>query len=163
MGPSKFNEPSTRRLALDSTSSYWFSPNYTHLTCRNFICQHLAITKTTVKQHPLAIIWFDSHWESPRFFGTHAIFSAINSHDASLHGIPNYTPPLQRSWKGVYWFHLVRLSICGQNRVRSVSSTILVRSILYLHILSSNFRRCAACKVCVKIQKFEILVNSLNL
>ena len=35
-----------------------------------------------------------------------------------------------------------KMSICGQNRVCSVSSTILVRSILYLHILSSNFRRC---------------------
>ena len=34
----------------------------------------------------------------------------------------------------------VHLSVCGQNRVRSVSSTILIGSILYLHILSSNFR-----------------------
>ena len=32
----------------------------------------------------------------------------------------------------------VRLSVCGQNRVRSVSSTILIGSISYLHILSSN-------------------------
>ena len=48
--------------------------------------------------------------------------------------------------KGVYWFHLVRLSVCGQNRVRSVSSTILARSIPYLHILSSNLRRCVVCK-----------------
>ena len=43
--------------------------------------------------------------------------------------------------RGVYWYHLVRLSVCGQNCVRSVSSTILIRSISYLHILSSNFRR----------------------
>ena len=35
----------------------------------------------------------------------------------------------------------VRLSVCGQNRVCSVSSTILIASISYLHILSSNFRR----------------------
>ena len=36
-------------------------------------------------------------------------------------------------------------SVCGQNRVRSVSSTILARSISYLHILSSNLRRCITC------------------
>ena len=35
----------------------------------------------------------------------------------------------------IYWFHLVRLSVCGQNRVHSVSSTILIGSISYLHIL----------------------------
>ena len=61
---------------------------------------------------------------------------------------------IQQSWKwggGVCWFHLVRLSVCGQNRVRSVSSTILVGSISYLHILSSNLRRCVACNVCFKI------------
>ena len=72
-------------------------------------------------------------------------------------------PSLQRRWKGGNWFHLVRLSVCGQNRVRSVSSTILIGSISYLHILSSNFRRCVACNGCFKIQKFEILANSLNL
>ena len=53
----------------------------------------------------------------------------------------NYTSRSMK-WKGVYWFHLVRLSICpsvplsvsGQNHVCSVSSTILARSISYLHI-----------------------------
>ena len=54
-----------------------------------FICQHSAITETTVKQRLLAIIWFDSHWESPGFFGIHAIFSGINTRDASLHGEPS--------------------------------------------------------------------------
>ena len=53
-----------------------------------------------------------------------------------------------------------KLSVCGQNRVRSLSSTIIVRSISYLPILSSNFRRCVACNVCFKIWKFEILANS---
>ena len=48
----------------------------------------------------------------------------------------------------------VRLSVCGQNRVRSVSSAILIGSISYLHILSSNFRRCVACNARFKIQKF---------
>ena len=71
---------------------------------------------------------------------------------------PLLYPPLQRSWKGVYWFHLVclsvhpsvRLSICEQNRVCSASSTILTGSISHLHILSSNFRRCVGCNVCLK-------------
>ena len=63
----------------------------------------------------------------------------------------------------VYWFHLVHLSVCGQNRVRSVSSIIPIGSISYLPILSSNFRRCVVCNVCFKIQKFDILANSLNL
>ena len=48
------------------------------------------------------------------------------------------------------------LSVCGQNRVRSVSSTILVGSISYLHILSSNLRRCAACNVCSIIKRLKI-------
>ena len=70
-------------------------------------------------------------------------------------------PTLRR--EGIYWFHLVRpsvlpsahLSVSGQNRVRSVFSTILARSISYLHILSTKFRRCVACRVfSYKIPKF---------
>ena len=38
----------------------------THLTCRNFICQHSAIVETTIKQRPLAFILCDCRcWESP--------------------------------------------------------------------------------------------------
>ena len=55
---------------------------------------------------------------------------------------------LQQSWKGGTLFFspcpFVHLSV-RQNCVRSVSSTILV---------GSNFRRCVACKVCFKIEKF---------
>ena len=47
----------------------------------------------------------------------------------------------------------VRLSVCGQNRVPSVSSRILMGSISYLHILSSNFRRCVACNARFTILK----------
>ena len=65
--------------------------------------------------------------------------------------------------RGVYWFHLVRLSVCGQNRVCSVFSTILVGSISYLHTSSCNLRKCVMCNVCFKILKIEILANSLNL
>ena len=70
----------------------------------------------------------------------------------------SYTP-LQRSWKGgilVSPCSSVRLSVCGQNRVRSVSSTLLIRSISYLHILSSNFRRCVACNVCLKLKNLQL-------
>ena len=57
----------------------------------------------------------------------------------------------------------VGMSTCGQNGVHSVSSTILAGSISYLHILSSNFRRCVTCKVFFfKIQKCETLANSWN-
>ena len=52
-------------------------------------------------------------------------------------------------------------SVCGQNRVHSVSPIILAGSISYLHILSSNFRRCVAYKGFWK--KFEVLAKSLNL
>ena len=38
-----------------------------------------------------------------------------------------------------------KMSVRGQNHVCSVSSTIHAGSISYLHILSSNFRRCVAC------------------
>ena len=47
----------------------------------------------------------------------------------------------------------VRLSVCGHNRVRSVSSTILAGSSSDLHILSSNFNGCVAREVYLKIQK----------
>ena len=53
-----------------------------------------------------------------------------------------YFYPAQRSWRGVYWFHVFRLSICGPNSVRSVSSTKLDGSITYLRILSKQFQLC---------------------
>ena len=57
-------------------------------------------------------------------------------------------PPTQQSCWGVYWFYSVCPSVCPSvrpaSRVRSVAPTVLVGSISYLHILSSNFRRCVA-------------------
>ena len=65
-----------------------------------------------------------------------------------------YPPPNKVVW-GVYWFHSVRLSVRPCVRpascVRSVASTVLVGSISYLYILSSNFRMCVGCKVSCKI------------
>ena len=75
---------------------------------------------------------------------------------------------LEQSWKGgilVSRHPSVPLSvcpsvcpsICGQNCVCSVSSAILAGSILYLHILSGNFRWCVTCNVFSKILKLVFL------
>ena len=40
------------------------------------------------------------------------------------------------------------------SRVHSVAATVLVGSISYLYILSSNFSRCVACKISCKIRIF---------
>ena len=66
-------------------------------------------------------------------------------------------PPLQRSWKGVYWYHLVRLSVC--------LSVDRIVSALYLQQYSSDpFHICTsyqatsegvACNVRLKIQKYK--------
>ena len=67
---------------------------------------------------------------------------------------------------GVYWFLCLSIcpsvcpSVCGQNHVRSVTSTILARSISYLHVLLSNLRRCVACEVFCKI--LGILGSDMN-
>ena len=50
----------------------------------------------------------------------------------------NYTPRFNK----VKWGYT---GFSGQNRVHSVSATILAWSISYLHILSSNFKMCVAC------------------
>ena len=69
-----------------------------------------------------------------------------------------FIPPLQRSWKGGFLNSPCPSfcpSIYGRNRGCSVSSTILTRSVSYLHILSSNFRRCVVCKFIAKFQKLK--------
>ena len=47
--------------------------------------------------------------------------------------------------RSLYRIQLVRLSACGKKQARPVFSTILARSILYLHILSTNSQACVAC------------------
>ena len=74
-------------------------------------------------------------------------------------------PLTQRSCWGVYWFHSVclsvRPSVCPSvrpaSRVRSVAPSDLVGSISYSYNLSSNYRRCVACKDSCKILKFEFI------
>ena len=74
--------------------------------------------------------------------------------------------PAQRSCKGVYQFHSVPLSVCPSIRpascVCSVALIVLVGSISYWYILSSNFRKCVACKVFCKRLKFAFLVIFLK-
>ena len=55
----------------------------------------------------------------------------------------------------------VRPSVRPANRVHFVASTVLVGSILYSYILSSNFRRCVACKVF--LQNFQINIFGICL
>ena len=57
----------------------------------------------------------------------------------------------------------IRPNVRPASRVRSVAPAVLVGSILYLYILSSNFIRCVACKVSCKISIFEFLAIFLNL
>ena len=72
----------------------------------------------------------------------------------------NYSPPHNEVVGGI----LVSLhpSVRPACRVHSVAPTVLIGSILYLYIFSSNFRRCVACKVSGKISKFEFLAIFLK-
>ena len=54
-------------------------------------------------------------------------------------------------------------SVRPASRVRYIAPTVLVGSILYLYILSSNFRGCVACIVSYQISKFEFLAVFQNL
>ena len=53
-------------------------------------------------------------------------------------------------------------SVCGQNRFCSVSSTIPVGSISYLHILSSNFRGVLRVRVIAKFWNFWQILEICN-
>ena len=50
------SQSSTRQLAMECFCR--LSPNYTYLTCQNFVCQHWVMAETTVKQHAFAFILF---------------------------------------------------------------------------------------------------------
>ena len=77
-----------------------------------------------------------------------------------------YTPAQRSCWGGI--LVSVRLSVCPSIRPASVPRPSRIPcllcsayssggSISILYILSSNFRRCDACKVSCKILKFEFL------
>ena len=63
-------------------------------------------------------------------------------------GYTGFTPSVRPS---------ICLSVRPASRVNSVAPTILIGSISFSYILSSNFRRCVTCKVHCKIFKFEFL------
>ena len=60
--------------------------------------------------------------------------------------------PVQPSWRG---YTGITLSVCGQNRIHSVASTIHAGSISYVHTLSKNFRRCVIYKYLTKWQNLK--------
>ena len=81
---------------------------------------------------------------------------------SALSGWSSLSSPIQTCimlWVCSYW----ETSIRPASRVRSVAPTVLVGSISYLYILSSNFRRCVMCKVSCKISKFKFFAIFLNL
>ena len=127
------------------------------------------------------MVWRIHHWHRPMTTGRHLLVPVMNTVGLILtspyvmHGFISELKPEARQWLPRRPCRLwksslildrpsVRLSVCGRNRVRSVPSTKLARSISYLHILSTNFRRCGAFDIfCWKIPKLEFLSISLNL
>ena len=75
---------------------------------------------------------------------------------------PHHTPCTMKLLGGYIVFTpSVHLSVCPSirptSRVCSVVPTVLVGSISYLYILSSNFRRCVMCKDSCQILGFQFL------
>ena len=120
-------------------------------------CMHVSSTSRTSQVNQLGQNFWRLVWVSA--LPQHAQWSLVLSRH-QYKSSSSYTLRFNEVERGVYWFRLVRLSVCGQNHVRSVSSTILIGSISYLHFLSSNFRRCVACKVCSNFFKFVTLTLS---
>ena len=95
---------------------------------------------------------------SPFDLGSHRPWLTHFSQKSRQSSIWSYSR--QRSW-WVGWGILVSLcpsvclSVCRPNGVRSVFFIILVGSISYLHILSTNFRRCVACRAVFRIPQFD--------
>ena len=77
---------------------------------------------------------------------------------------PNPQPRFNEVERRVYWFHLVRLSVCGQNRVRSVSSTIHTCRIHFIvpHLIRQLKKGVSRVMFVSQLKKIEILANSLN-
>ena len=108
--------------------------------------------------------WFEVPWGSWNV--TVKLVNIIHSGEMvrkTIHN-DNWTHWSQFKLLGVYWFHSVRLSVHPPaSRVHSVAPTVLVGSISYLYILSSNCRGCVTCTEFGKILKFEVLAIFSNL
>ena len=117
------------------------------LSCTNQLKWHISILSCITLRLSCLIFLFVLRWRGFFYNIDRCLYILMPYY---------YTPCFNEVKRGVFWFHLVSLFVFGLNRVQSVSSTILVRSISYLHILSSNFRKCVVCKVYFKIRKCEI-------
>ena len=126
---------------------------FNHLTCclRYSLSSDFCVAK---------IIWASTVSESSRYWQHHSNYQITARLFHIMQDMPCNLlyPPLQRSWKGVILVLCrlsVCLSVCGQNRVRSVSSTILAGSI---HICTSHqttLRGVSHVKVIVKCQNLN--------
>ena len=136
-----FSQPSTRWLALDFTSCYRFTPNYTHLTRRNviptfgnhqsnskiaFICLYL-----TSNSGKLGLVWIN------------AILSTVNLNTRVTNGIPSlfYIPtsfvnirPIRMHTTSI---HLVLETKATQHCLLHVSSLAV-----HKYLIETSNRRC---------------------
>ena len=135
------------------------------LTCYKYLCLMLFHFSISYPRYVLAQGQYSSKsfvkWLGKSFYTPH-LMKLVRGYT----GFILLYPPAEQSCRGVYWFHLVHLSVCEQNRVCSVSSTILAGSILYLHTLSSNFRKCVTCNSKfwqIQICNFDIAVFWLGI
>ena len=104
--------------------------------------------------------WHITAWKS-RYTITSDVYMLLQTHNYTLR-----TTKLLGGG-GVYWFHSVRSSVRPSrvrpaSHVRSVAPKVLVESISYLYILSSNFRRCVVYKGSCKISIFGIFFLICN-
>ena len=121
------------------------NPIFFHMSESANVTNHLTILKY------LIMVYMHSKW-APNVDDLLVIYGVI---------IPYASTKLKGGYTG--FTSSVRLSVCrsvcGQNHIRSVSSTIIAGSISYLHIFSSNFSRCVVCIGYCKIPQFEFLAN----
>ena len=104
-----------------------------------FIFLHFSPNQDAFKihlSHQYVFNWYNfPKLPTSRLLGSHAIISIIVIVIAMILSYP----PLQRSWKGVYWFHLVRLSV-------RPSVDRIVPALYLQQYLSDPFHICTSCQ-----------------
>ena len=83
VGPSQFFQPSTRRLAVDFTSCWRISPNYTPLIYHYFILLH----RQSLKQLLNSVILPVFRWVSRGFVSGSAVVSAVVADASYVHPV----------------------------------------------------------------------------
>ena len=98
----------------------------------------------------------NDHWQAPCGWPSwsRCLVGLMQHKRAAVFPFNFYTPCFNKVERGYTGF---ALSFSGQNHVCSIASIILARSISYLHMLSSNFRRCVMCKVFMKLKNLKFL------